>query len=333
MINVAALPRAWLTWVAVIYAVWAVLLFGGPGLDHYIENWPIALVMVLGSAVAGFTPEGGGAIAYPILSIWFNLPGSVARDFSLAIQAIGMTSASIYILSSQRRSWSFYRHVPLFVLFNVLGLIVGMASYNMISFALLQMTFVSLALAFIAALWSVRRFGDQTDFDLNSSFRCVVVCAMCFLGGFASSMFGTGADMLLYVCLSCWFAMKEKEATDLSILVMAAVSIVAILIRALLVGGIDPVVYEMWLAAVPVVLLGAPLGNWLLQKMRKESMLLFLLLFNLWTFVWWSSRNFDMIWAAMLTLVVFYAIMTAIIYRRHRLQLATSGVKHRPFVE
>lgn len=318
MIKTSQIPHAWLIWLAAVYTVWATLLFTGPGLAHYLENWPIALVMVLGSAVAGFTPEGGGAIAYPILSIWFSLPGTVARDFSLAIQAIGMTSASIYILASRRRAWSAYRHVPLFVLFNVVGLIVGLASYRMISFQIVQMIFVSLALAFIAALWSVRRFGNQDDFEFNSSFRWLVVAIMCFLGGVASSMFGTGADMLLYICLSCWFAMKEKEATDLSILVMAAVSIVGILIRSLLTGGIDPRVYDMWLAAVPVVLLGAPLGNWLLRQVRKESMLIFLFAFNLWTFVWWNYRNPSMIWAAACMAAAIYVAMTVIIARRPR---------------
>jgi uncharacterized membrane protein YfcA len=320
MIKSSQIPHAWLIWLAAVYAVWATLLFTGPGLAHYLENWPIALVMVLGSAVAGFTPEGGGAIAYPILSIWFSLPGTVARDFSLAIQAIGMTSASIYILASRRRSWSFYRHVPLFVLFNIVGMILGMAGYRMISFQIIQMIFVSLALAFIAALWSVRRFGDQDDFEPNSGFRWVVVAIMCFLGGVASSMFGTGADMLLYICLSCWFAMKEKEATDLSILVMAAVSIVGILIRSLLTGGIDPRVYDMWLAAVPVVLLGAPLGNWLLRQVRKESMLIFLFAFNLWTFVWWNYRNPSMIWVAVPVVVAIYLAMTMIISRRSQQQ-------------
>jgi uncharacterized membrane protein YfcA len=310
--------RPWYLYLTVVYVIWAWLLFTGPGLWHYLDHWPIALVMIFGSMVAGFTPEGGGAIAYPILSIWFSLPSGMARDFSLAIQAIGMTSASIYILSSRRRSWHFYRHIPLYVVFNVLGLVSGLSWFNVGATPVLQMIFVSLALAFIAALWSVRRFGDQADFELRGKFRMIIVFLMCFLGGLASSMFGTGSDMLLYICLSCWFAMKEKEATDLSIITMAAISVIGILIRWLLMGDVDSSIYHMWLAAVPIVLLGAPLGNWLLNNVKKESMLLFLFAFNLWTFVWWSLKNPSLIWIAVPMLTTIYLLMTAVIHARSK---------------
>jgi len=308
--------RPWFLYLSLIYLTWGFLLFSGPGLSHYIENWSIALVMIFGSAVAGFTPEGGGAIAYPILSIWFGFPNTIARDFSLAIQAIGMTSASIYILSSRRREWSFYRLIPVYVIFNMIGFIVGISVFGSSSNKIIQMIFVSLALAFITALWSIRKFGTADDFELNSSLKWITVGIMCFLGGLASSMFGTGADMLLYVCLSCWFAMKEKEATDLSIIVMAFVSIFGILTRILVTGGIDPQVYDLWLAAIPVVLLGAPLGNWLLQSIRKESMLIFLFFFNLWTFIWWSYNNTSLILIALLLLILIYLIMICVMYQR-----------------
>lgn len=313
--------RPWYLYLILMYSIWAWLLFTGPGLHHYIENWPIALVMIFGSAVAGFTPEGGGAIAYPILSIWFTFPSTIARDFSLAIQAIGMTSASIYILASRRRSWNFYRHVPLYVLLNILGLIIGLAHFGSQSSPFLQMFFVSLALAFITAFWSVKRFGDKNDFDLNNGFRIVVVGVMCFFGGIASSAFGTGADMLLFVCLSCWFGMKEKAATDISILVMAAVSIIGILIRMLLQNTVDPVVYAMWLAAVPMVLLGAPLGNWLLTKVNKESMLGFLLMFNAWTFAWWNYKNLSYIWIAIPVVCAMYVTMSIVMLKQKHNQV------------
>lgn len=305
-------PHAWIAWIALVYFTWFLIVSLGPGWVIYQENWHIALVMILGSAVAGFTPEGGGAIAYPILSIWFSLPATVARDFGLAIQSIGMTSASIYILASGRRPWRDYRHVPMFVLFNMLGLVIGFASYGLIDVKIIQMIFVSLALSFILAIWSSRRFGDQDDFEPNSILRWLVLFAMCFSGGFASSLFGTGADMLLFICLSCWFAMREKLATDISILTMAAISIFGILIRTTIIGDVSVDVFHMWLAAVPVVLLGAPLGNWLLQKVRKETLLIFLLAFNLWTFCWWISKNITMIWPAILSLAVIYVTMTSV---------------------
>lgn len=313
-------PREWIIWLIAVYSAWLWLLMSGPGFAHYLENWPIFVVMIVGSFVAGFTPEGGGAVAYPILSLFMGAGGQDVRDFGLAIQAIGMTSASIYILSSRRHRWSFYRLVPLYVLLNLIGLIIGFAVFGGVNNLLIQMAFLSLALAFIAAIWSVRRFGHRTSFSLSSPTRVIVVAVMCFLGGIASSMFGTGADMLLYICLSCWFAMREKEATDLSILVMASISVLGILIRWLLMDDVSETVYALWLAAVPAVALGAPLGNWVLKRVSKESMLVFVLIFNAYNFGYWCINNSSLIWLAIPTLSTIYLAMIMVIARRPKPQ-------------
>ena len=76
--------------------VWLVQCSGGWG--GIARQWPIALTMVFGSYVAGSTPMGGGTVAFPIVVLFFDLPASLGRDFSFAIQSIGMTSASIFIL-------------------------------------------------------------------------------------------------------------------------------------------------------------------------------------------------------------------------------------------
>ena len=36
------------------------------------DHWHYPLIMVLGAFVAGLTPEGGGAVAFPVLSVFFN---------------------------------------------------------------------------------------------------------------------------------------------------------------------------------------------------------------------------------------------------------------------
>ena len=45
----------------------------------------------------GMTSEGGGAIAFPVMTLAFNISPSVARDFSLMIQSCGMTAAAFTI--------------------------------------------------------------------------------------------------------------------------------------------------------------------------------------------------------------------------------------------
>ena len=38
------------------------------------------------------TSEGGGAVAFPVMTLALGIPPAVARDFSLMIQSCGMTA-------------------------------------------------------------------------------------------------------------------------------------------------------------------------------------------------------------------------------------------------
>ena len=43
-------------------------------LGRYEERWPIVLTMVFGAVVAGATSEGGGAVAFPVMTMAFKVP-------------------------------------------------------------------------------------------------------------------------------------------------------------------------------------------------------------------------------------------------------------------
>src|SRR5260370_42627769 len=92
------LMKFWYAYIGVFLAVWAVLMFGFGLLPEVVRQWPIALVMILGSVVAGSTPMGGGAVSFPFLVLWLGIPPDIPRNFGLVIQALGMTSAMIFIL-------------------------------------------------------------------------------------------------------------------------------------------------------------------------------------------------------------------------------------------
>ena len=66
--------------------------------DHVVA----AVTMVFGSFVAGATPQGGGAVAFPVFTKALDVPAEAARSFSLCIQAIGMSSASLAIVAGRR---------------------------------------------------------------------------------------------------------------------------------------------------------------------------------------------------------------------------------------
>jgi len=45
--------------------------------------------MVFGAMIAGATSEGGGAVAFPVMTLALNISSTIARDFSIMIQSCG----------------------------------------------------------------------------------------------------------------------------------------------------------------------------------------------------------------------------------------------------
>jgi uncharacterized membrane protein YfcA len=304
-------------WIALVFCVWLALLLTGPGFALFKTHWVYSLMMTFGAAIAGYTPEGGGAVAYPILSLYFKITPPIARDFSLAIQAIGMVSASIYIIFNKKRDWSFYRFIPLYAGLNFVGFIIVSALFSNLAFTTFQMLFVCLAFAFIISFWITKTYGTKDNFIPDTFRKIVATSVFCFLGGGASAMFGTGADMFLYILLSVYYGVKEKEGTDLSIILMATVSVFGIFYRGIILNEVDGSVYYMWLATVPVVVLFAPFGNMLLKVFKKERMLLFVLLLNGFNLLFWLYKNPSLFINAFICLLIFVTFFTgSFIFRK-----------------
>ena len=55
----------------------------------------LSLTMVFGATVAGMTSEGGGSVAFPVMTLALEIQPGVARDFSLMIQSVGKNTQSI----------------------------------------------------------------------------------------------------------------------------------------------------------------------------------------------------------------------------------------------
>ena len=94
-----ARARGWHAYVLMWIAIWLVLITRPGAWLLALAHWPMALVMVGGSLVAGSTPMGGGTVSFPALVLAFGRSPAMARDFGLAIQSAGMTSALLYIVA------------------------------------------------------------------------------------------------------------------------------------------------------------------------------------------------------------------------------------------
>ena len=81
---------------------WLVYVLSAGELDRLSHHWESAFTMIFGSFLAGSSPEGGGAVAFPVFTKVLEVPAQVARTFSLSIQAVGMTMAALIILLARR---------------------------------------------------------------------------------------------------------------------------------------------------------------------------------------------------------------------------------------
>jgi uncharacterized membrane protein YfcA len=316
-------------WLALFYAAWLAVVLGGGYLGSVLEHWPIALAMVGGSYVAGSTPMGGGSVGFPVLVLVMDLPATLGRDFSFAVQSVGMTSASIYILSRrQPLEWPMLRAAlvgaaigtPLGVLF-----IAPLASD-----LLIKLLFATVLCSF--GLLHLRRINEITSYHgitpTNLAFDNKTGFIVGLLGSMTvASITGVGVDMMIYMVLVLLCHADLKIAIPTSVVLMAFTSVIGIAVK-LLTGSVQPGTFENWLAAAPVVALGAPFGALVVNRLGRRPTLLLVSLLCVgqfaWTLVHERSSLTGWILAATLLGVLLFLLAFQDLYQRGN-QLARRG--------
>ncbi len=288
----------WFLWLAAFYSVWAWLVFGHDRWDTVTSHWPIALAMALGSYVAGSTPMGGGTVGFPILVLLFSLPASLGRDFSFAVQSIGMTSASIFILARrQPLAWSMLKGA---MAGSLVGTPLGIfwiapfipELWIKIVFAVIWCSFGVLHLY---RLGEIARQSGMTEFDERWDFR-VGLTLGALSGATVAAVTGVGIDMVLYAALVLLCRADLKIAIPTSVVIMAFTSVLGIVVKNLT-TGLQPGAFENWLAAAPIVALGAPLGAFMVDLIGRKPTLLSVAVLCVGQFVWtcyaeWNALGF-----------------------------------------
>jgi uncharacterized membrane protein YfcA len=246
--------------------------------DLYGRRWPSALTMIFGSFIAGSSPEGSAAISYPIFTLLLNIPPAIARNFSFAIQSIGMTSASLLILGLRMKvEWNYIKFVTLGGLF---GLVFG--TYEivpLVSPIMAKLFFVSLWLSFGIALWIQNRRPSRKVYEGISNFNSNDIIRLIFfglIGGMISSLFGTGINIFTYCIMTIYYGVSEKVATPSSVIIMTIETIFGFFLHAQIVKDFQPAAFEMWIACVPIVAFFAPLGAYVVSKLPRKRIAQFL---------------------------------------------------------
>lgn len=280
-------------WLVVFFLGWTWLVVVNDDWQTVTSHWPIAAAMAFGSYIAGSTPMGGGTVGFPVLVLLFELPGSLGRNFGLAVQSIGMVSASIYIFSSRKPVyWGLLKPALFGVLLGTPLGAVAVAPFMpdiwvKLAFAIIWCSFGLMHLVKLTELIAAQ--GVSRRWQPRNS---ILGFAVGITGGIVASITGVGIDMIVYATLVLLYRADLKIAIPTSVVLMAFTSVVGITVNVALSYVnpsryyLDPEVYANWLAAAPVVALGAPLGAFVVQLVSRKPTLLIVSLLCIGQFVW-----------------------------------------------
>jgi uncharacterized protein len=282
--------KPWYAYAALVLSGWVVVTIGFGLFPQVLQQWPMALVMILGSLVAGSTPMGGGAVSFPALVLWLGIPPNDARDFGLMIQAVGMTSAMIFILC---------RRVPIqgrVLLWSIAGAMAGMFLGTVAIAPRIPGNYVKLV---FACMWM--SFGILT-IAKEREFRCLVGTRVLsrwsamqtgvlvgLIGGVIASVIGVGVEMVLYTTLVLLHRCDVKIAVPTAVSAMAVTSIMGVAVQ-LWVGHISRDVTMKFLAASPLVIFGAPIGTYIVSVIPRPRTLFVISSLCILQFVWTLVR-------------------------------------------
>lgn len=287
---------------------WLVYVLSAGELDRLSHHWESAFTMIFGSFLAGSSPEGGGAVAFPVFTKVLEVPAQVARTFSLSIQAVGMTMAALIILLARRPV------DPHAVLICIPAGIVGfLASLFLLgdenapfwpsdlSPAFIKITFTIILAAMSFMMFVTLRSDHHGSERVRHWNRRVVVglSVAAFVGGGITAWVGTGVNVMLFLFVVVMAGLHPRVGVPTSILTMATISIVGFLTLGLVDGQLDLTLNAardvvrvgsqdvgplegsrfdltgLWLAAVPIVVWGAPLGTWVVHVLHEKRLIFF----------------------------------------------------------
>ena len=274
MKNKNNIPYIYLAFISIVLVVWFYYIHENAYGYLIVKESKVILTMLFGAFVAGSSPEGSAAIAYPIFTLGLKINPSDTRNFAFAIQSIGMTATSIFILNKRitiDKSYIFYVSI-----IGAIGLYVGTLHIApLVSPKLAKICFVSLWLSFGFVLWFINLDKNRITFDqlgtLNK-FDIVLILVFGFLGGIISSIFGTGINIFTFCLMVVYFRLSEKVATPSSVIIMTIETIIGFALHKYLMHDFSDTSKEMWLACIPFVIFMAPLGAFVASKIHRVQL-------------------------------------------------------------
>lgn len=278
----------------------------------FANNWFMSLTMLFGSFIAGATSEGGGAVAFPVMTLLFDIKPNVARDFSLLIQSFGMSAAAYTIIKNKIQIQKDII-IPV-IIFGVLGQLLSFIFLEgLFSPKFLKISFTSIWMSFALVLFLQLKRKTYENVLIKPSF---LIYLFAFIGGVISALTGSGIDILIFSIITLFYGVSEKVATPTSVLLMATLSITGAILKFLFLD-ISTEAINYWLVCAPIVIFGAPLGAIFITKKSKKFIIYFLQVSIITQFIFsWVilDLNFHLkLWS--IFLVISFGIGYLVIYK------------------
>ena len=249
-------------------------------------------------------------VAFPIFTKVLEVPAEIARSFTLSTQALGMTCAACAIVLARRRvEWrALVVGLPLGTAGFLLSLfLLGEPDQafwpSTLSSGFIKVTFTLLLAAMAVAmllLWRQEDMGQDRVPHWSARVWGGLVL-MAFVGGGISAWTGAGVNVLVFLFLVVMAGLHPRVGIPTSVRLMAGISIVGLVSLGFLDGQFDiglsadgeqvvalegrafrPIeasrydLRGLWLAAIPIVAWGAPLGTWVVARLLEDRLVTFL---------------------------------------------------------
>jgi uncharacterized membrane protein YfcA len=283
----------------------------------------MALTMAAGSFVAGASSEGGGAVAFPVMTLLFHIPPETARNFSLAIQSVGMSAAAYVII--RRRVPVEWRYLGWAAIGGAFGMVLGtLYVVPHVSPAYAKMLFVSFWLSFACVLFFVNEFrwrAVRSELSELTPFDRALLVVVGMLGGVLSAIVGSGIDILTFSFVTLRYRLSEKVATPTSVILMASNSLVGLGLHGLILRDFGAAETAYWIACIPVVVIGAPLGAQVIASWSRRLIARFLCAVIVVQFLgacWVIKPSGSLAWFALGVFVGGIALYAGFATRRNR---------------
>jgi uncharacterized protein len=236
---------------SIVWPTWGVCMYWLDSWNLFSSKSFMSFTMALGSFIAGATAEGGGAVAFPVMTLIFDINPLIARDFSLIIQSVGMNAAAFTIIATRIKVvW------PAIItsgLGGSFGVYFGMTYFSgLLPPGLIKMFFVSFWLGFGFALWISKRFRNRyiTIESANSADHALLFIVG-IVGGIVSGLTGSGLDVVTFSVLTLYYRICPTVATPTSVILMGNNALMGVILKTSLMNGIMTQAIDYFLVCVP----------------------------------------------------------------------------------